>query len=97
MGAGVGCGILQAANNNKIMLALAAANTFFIFMVDFLFVRSWFGRDTNSPLPDKRKKEQPESDGLFIHHKQNTPQPHPSAGECLSSPLGGGASQCFSY
>jgi hypothetical protein len=39
MGADVWFGILHAAKN-KIMLALAAANTFFIFMVDFLFVRS---------------------------------------------------------
>jgi hypothetical protein len=38
MGADVGSGILQAANNNKIMLALATAITFFIFMVDFLFL-----------------------------------------------------------
>jgi len=38
MGADVGFGILQAANNNKIRLALAAAKTFFIFMVDFLVV-----------------------------------------------------------
>jgi hypothetical protein len=57
MGADVGSGILQAANNNKIMLTLAAANTFFIFMVDFLFVRSWFGHNINSPLPDKHKEK----------------------------------------
>ena len=47
----------QAANNNKIMLALATTNTFFIFMGNFLFVRSWFGRDINSPLPNKRKEK----------------------------------------
>ena len=53
---GAGFGILQAASNNKIMTALAAANTFFIFMVDILLVRSWFGRDIDSLLPDKRKE-----------------------------------------
>jgi hypothetical protein len=56
MGADTGFGILQAANNNKIRLALAAEKTFFIFMGDFLFVCSWFGFDINSPLPDKRKE-----------------------------------------
>jgi hypothetical protein len=43
MGADVGFGILQAANNNKIRLALAAANTFFIFMFDFLLFVHGFG------------------------------------------------------
>jgi hypothetical protein len=97
MGADVGSGRLQAANNNKIRTAFAAANTFFHLMVDFLFVRSWFGHDINSPLPDRCKETISQKSMAITHHIQNTPQSHPSVGECLSTPLGGGVLNIFSY
>ena len=44
------------------------------------------GRLDVSPSAEHR----PERRGSQTHDASNTPRPHPSAGECLSPPLGGG-------
>jgi hypothetical protein len=90
---GGGLSVLQAASDNKIKTTLALAKTFFIFMVNLLFIRRYFlsGNFQDKFFPALKSTERLSAGihRLLTHHKQNTPQPHPSAGECLSSPLGG--------